>query len=131
MADFMVKGVRYRRQWPTYEEAASWEAELKKRIRLGIPYTELLEGTGDFITLGELADKTIIRYWEGTANESTMRIGYLQFDAAGRSGESNPFTNKLVRQAISHAIDREAIVASMLKGKSLPFLFVNKPFASP
>ena len=73
MADFMVKGVRYRRQWPTYEEAASWEAELKKRIRLGIPYTELLEGTGDFITLGELCDKTMVRYWEGTANEKAQR----------------------------------------------------------
>ena len=73
MADFMVKGVRYRRQWPTYEEAASWEAELKKRIRLGIPYTELLEGTGDYITLGELCDKTMVRYWEGTANEKAQR----------------------------------------------------------
>jgi integrase len=73
MADFMVKGVRYRRQWPTYEEAAAWESELKKRIRLGIPYTELLEGTGDFITLGELADKTMVRYWEGTANERSQR----------------------------------------------------------
>ncbi|WP_404420758.1 ABC transporter substrate-binding protein [Thalassospira australica] len=62
-------------------------------------------------SLGAMGEFTV-------ANESTMRIGYLQFDAAGRSGEGNPFTNKLVRQAISHAIDREAIVASMLKGKS-------------
>ena len=73
MADFMVKGVRYRRQWHTYEEAQSWEAELKKRLRLGLPYTELLEGTGDFITLGELCDKTMIRYWEGTSNEKAQR----------------------------------------------------------
>ena len=73
MADFMVKGVRYRRQWPTYEEAAAWESELKKRIRLGIPYTELLEGTGDSITLGELAEKTNTRYWEGTTYETKQR----------------------------------------------------------
>ena len=73
MADFMVKGVRYRRQWPTYEEAAAWESELKKRIRLGIPYTELLEGTGDSITLWELAEKTNTRYWEGTTYETKQR----------------------------------------------------------
>jgi len=73
MADFMVKGVRYRRQWATYEEAAAWESELKKRIRLGIPYTELLEGTGDSITLGELSDKTMVRYYEGTPYESKQR----------------------------------------------------------
>jgi integrase len=73
MADFMIQGVRYRRQWHTVEEATAWEAELKKRIRLGMPYTELLEGTGDTITLGELADKTMVRYWEGTANEAAQR----------------------------------------------------------
>jgi len=73
MADFMIQGVRYRRQWHTVEEATAWEAELKKRIRLGMPYTELLEGTGDSITLGELADKTMVRYWEGTANEAAQR----------------------------------------------------------
>jgi integrase len=73
MADFMIQGVRYRRQWHTAEEAGAWEAELKKRIRLGMPYTELLEGTGDSITLGELADKTMIRYWEGTSNEQSQR----------------------------------------------------------
>ena len=73
MADFMIKGIRYRRQWPTSEEAIAWEAELKKRIRLGIPYTEMIEGTEDSITLGELADKTMVRYWEGTSNEQAQR----------------------------------------------------------
>lgn len=73
LADFMIQGVRYRRQWHTVEEATAWEAELKKRIRLGMPYTELLEGTGDTITLGELAEKTMIRYWEGTSNEQQQR----------------------------------------------------------
>ncbi len=51
-------------------------------------------------------------------NESTMRIGYLTMDAAGRTGADNPFTNLKVRQAVAHAIDREAIVAALLKGKS-------------
>src|SRR5262249_34696634 len=39
----------------------------------------------------------------------TMRIGYVGFDAAGRSGDT-PVKNLKVRQAIAHAIDRAAIV---------------------
>jgi len=53
------------------------------------------------------------------ANESTMRVGYLAMDAAGRSGmDPNPFTDLKVRQAINYAIDRDAIVDNLLKGKS-------------
>ena len=73
LADFMMQGVRYRKQFPTEEEAAAWEAELKKRIRLGIPYAELIEGTGKAITLEELCDKAFVRYWEGTANEKSQQ----------------------------------------------------------
>ncbi|MFH1804209.1 MAG: ABC transporter substrate-binding protein [Pseudomonadota bacterium] len=53
------------------------------------------------------------------ANESTMRIGYLDMDAAGVTGtENNPMMDIRVRQAIYHAIDRQAIVDALLKGKS-------------
>jgi peptide/nickel transport system substrate-binding protein len=52
------------------------------------------------------------------ANESTMRIGYLTLDAAGRTGEKNPFTDLRVRRAIAHAINRDALVEALLKGKS-------------
>jgi peptide/nickel transport system substrate-binding protein len=36
----------------------------------------------------------------------TMRVGYIYFDAAGRSGD-NPLKDVRVRRAIAHAIDRE------------------------
>ena len=39
-------------------------------------------------------------------NASTMRIGYLNFDAMGRHSE-NPMNDVRVRRAIAHAIDRE------------------------
>jgi len=52
------------------------------------------------------------------ANESTMRIGYLSMDAAGRSKAGEPFTKQKVRQAVSYAVDREAIVKSLLQGAS-------------
>ena len=80
MADFMVDGYRYRRQFPTPEEAAAWETDLKKRLRLGLPYAELLEAKGDSITLGELLDKTLVRYWEGTANERTSITNIRQLE---------------------------------------------------
>ncbi|WP_413788578.1 ABC transporter substrate-binding protein [Paludibacillus litoralis] len=52
------------------------------------------------------------------ANESTMRIGYLTLDAAGRTGEGNPFTKLKVRQAVNYALNREEMVNALLKGKS-------------
>lgn len=46
----------------------------------------------------------------------TMRIGFLQFDAMGRTGADQPLRNPLVRQAISYAIDRKTMVESLVKG---------------
>ncbi len=48
---------------------------------------------------------------------STMRIGYITFDAAGRSGE-NPFQKLDVRRAVAHAIDRKAIADNIVRGGS-------------
>ncbi|WP_371708984.1 ABC transporter substrate-binding protein [Labrenzia sp. PHM005] len=81
---------------------------------------ELFNGELDFIwqvpadQAGKLAgmDKLTV------ANESTMRIGYLSLDAAGRTGADNPFTKLKVRQAVAHAIDRKTIVQALLRGKS-------------
>lgn len=50
-------------------------------------------------------------------NSATMRIGYLSFDASGRTGK-NPFTDARVRQAVAYAIDREGIVKALVKGES-------------
>ncbi len=50
-------------------------------------------------------------------NAKTFRISYLTMDRAGRSGKdiaSNPFFDKRVRQAVAHAIDREAIAKQLV-----------------
>jgi peptide/nickel transport system substrate-binding protein len=47
----------------------------------------------------------------------TMRIGFLQMDAAKRC-EPNPMQNVLVRKAVAHAIDREAIAKNLVGGQS-------------
>ncbi|WP_212751926.1 ABC transporter substrate-binding protein [Roseovarius arcticus] len=46
-------------------------------------------------------------------NAKTLRISYLSFDVDGSSGQDF-FTNKLVRQAVAHAINREAIAENLV-----------------
>jgi peptide/nickel transport system substrate-binding protein len=48
----------------------------------------------------------------------SMRIGYIVMDAMGRHQPKNPFTNAKVRQAVNHAIDREAIAKKLAGGQS-------------
>ncbi len=48
----------------------------------------------------------------------SMRVGYLSLDAAGRTGADNPLTRQKVRQAIFHAIDRQAFVRQVVQGGS-------------
>lgn len=83
---------------------------------------ELFSGTLDLIwqvpadqaeKMAAMADRFTV------TNESTMRVGYLDMDAAGRSNmDPNPFTDLKVRQAINYAIDRQALVDNLLQGKS-------------
>lgn len=46
----------------------------------------------------------------------TMRVGFLQFDSTGRSDPNSPLKNVKVRQAISYAIDRKAMVDNLVRG---------------
>lgn len=48
----------------------------------------------------------------------SMRVGYLTLDAAGRTGADNPLSVQKVRQAIFHAIDRQAFVRTVVQGGS-------------
>lgn len=50
-------------------------------------------------------------------NAKTFRISYITMDRAGRAGtdvKTNPFYDKRVRQAVAHAIDREAIAKQLV-----------------
>ena len=64
------------------------------------------------------ADRMKVMNRFNVVNESTMRIGYLYFDASDRFGET-PLDDVRVRKAISHAINRQAIVDNLLKGASM------------
>jgi len=78
---------------------------------------ELLGGGLDWIwNLGADQTERIGRMsnFRGVQAE-TMRITYVSFDAAGRSG-FEPLKNLKVRQAIAHAINREAMVQHLVRG---------------
>ncbi|HEX5328362.1 MAG TPA: ABC transporter substrate-binding protein [Acetobacteraceae bacterium] len=66
-----------------------------------------------FQNLKDLPGKTAIR-------AGSMRVYYLQMDAAGRTGKDNPLTNVKVRQAISYAIDRKSMAHDLMQGDSHP-----------
>lgn len=48
----------------------------------------------------------------------SMRVGYVALDAAGRSDPDGPLTDVRVRQALNHAINRDAIVDNIVRGTS-------------
>lgn len=82
--------------------------------------TELLAGRADWIwnmsadqfdNVNKLPNLMAVR-------KESMRIGYLSIDAAGRSSPGNPLTNVKVRQAIFHALDRQAMADKIITGGS-------------
>ena len=80
---------------------------------------ELLGGGIDFtadISADQLAQIINLPGFSGTQAE-TMRISYLGFDVAGRSGET-PLRDLRVREAIARAVDRHAIVDNLIRGDS-------------
>ena len=72
----------------------------------------LLAGRTDWIWnfLAESSDAIARTPGLAALRAESMRIGYLSLDAAGRTGAANPLTQQKVRQAIFHAIDRQAFV---------------------
>ncbi|UUX51114.1 ABC transporter substrate-binding protein [Nisaea acidiphila] len=80
---------------------------------------ELLAGRADWMwrVPADQADRLSGSGRVQVVNEQTFRIGYITMDAAGATGDT-PLKNPLVRKAIAHAIDREAIVKALVRGKS-------------
>ncbi|MFV0333892.1 MAG: ABC transporter substrate-binding protein [Tropicimonas sp.] len=80
---------------------------------------EFFNGTLDFLwnVPADQAGKLDAMGRYQVVNAPAMRVGYLTMDAAARSGET-PLTDQRVREAIYHAIDRQAIVDALVKGSS-------------
>lgn len=105
-----------------YEGSPKGQPQIGKLVMRTIPdkntqIAELMTGGVDWIWK---ADKDQAEGLRGMPNltikdAETMRIGYLTFDAAGKSGPS-PLTEQKVRQAIAHAINRQSIVDNLFAG---------------
>ena len=80
----------------------------------------LLSGRADWIWnfLAESSDSIARTPGLAALRAESMRIGYLSLDAAGRTGVANPLSQQKVRQAIFHAIDRQAFVRQVVQGGS-------------
>ena len=76
---------------------------------------ELLTGGVDWIwdVPKDQAEKLGERGGTTVTNAKTMRVSYIAFDVDGDSGEK-AFTNKKVREAVAHAINRESIVKNLV-----------------
>lgn len=95
--------------------------EVKTIPDMNTQVAELFNGGLDFLwnvpadqaeKLAEMKDRFEV------VNAQAIRVGYISMDAAGAVDADGPMTNKLVRQAIYHAIDRQAIVDALVKGSS-------------
>ena len=81
-------------------------------------FDDLEAGRADWIwqlTPAQFARGAVATGWQSVRAES-MRIGYLQFDAAGRSEPNGPITRPEVRAAIVRAVDRSALAAMVVAG---------------
>ncbi|MFC6761815.1 ABC transporter substrate-binding protein [Sulfitobacter porphyrae] len=95
--------------------------EVKTIPDMNTQVAELFNGGLDFLwnvpadqaeKLAEMDDRFDV------VNAQAMRIGYITMDAQGAVDPDGPMTKKAVRQAIYHAIDRQAIVDALVKGSS-------------
>ncbi|HEX3350771.1 MAG TPA: ABC transporter substrate-binding protein [Acetobacteraceae bacterium] len=81
---------------------------------------EMIGGKADWTwnIIPDMVDKMAMLPGMTATRAEAMRVNFLNFDAAGRSGADNPLTKQKVRQAISYAIDRESIAKNLMQGDS-------------
>lgn len=77
---------------------------------------DLMQGRADWIWSYAPEQSAVIAQNPGLQElrMESMRIGYLQFDAAGRSDPHTPFTDVRVRQAAEMAVDRAKLSKDLL-----------------
>ncbi|MBN9887080.1 ABC transporter substrate-binding protein [Pelagibaca abyssi] len=93
--------------------------EIRTIPEVNTQIAEFFNGTLDFLwgVPADQAEKLEAMGKYTVVNAPAMRVGYITMDTAGRSGEG-PMTDQRVREAVYHAIDRQAIVDALVKGSS-------------
>jgi peptide/nickel transport system substrate-binding protein len=107
-----------------YDGSSKGKPAIKRLVQRTIPevttmVAELITGGLDWIYMVPLDQAEKLEKMPNlkVIKAETMRIGFLQMDAAKRC-EPNPMQNVLVRKAVAHAIDREAIAKNLVGGQS-------------
>ena len=107
-----------------YAGSPKGKPAVKRLVQRTIPeittmVAELITGGLDWIYMipTDQADKLERMPNLTVIKAETMRIGFLQMDATGRTGDT-PFKDQRVRQAVSYAVDREAISRNLMGGQS-------------
>lgn len=81
MADFMVKGTRYRETFDAKEQAVKWEQDMRHALKFDLPLPEVANGRdpngGRLDTLGPLHDHVKRTYWD-RAKGSRATIKYAK-----------------------------------------------------
>ena len=79
---------------------------------------EILSGGLDWIYKVPADQASEMSGYDGlvVSSVASSRLFYMVMDAAGRNGEDSPYQSRLVRQAISHAIDRQGMVDAFVGG---------------
>jgi peptide/nickel transport system substrate-binding protein len=107
-----------------FKDSPKGQPAIDKLVQRTIPeittmIAELMTGGLDWIYLvpKDQAEKLEKVPTLKVVRAETMRIGFLQMDVTGRAGDT-PMRKLEVRQAIAHAIDREAIAKNLVGGQS-------------
>lgn len=121
----VAAGVEFERFADYYQGGPKGRPAIQRLVAryIGDAATELTELLGQRVDWiwnmnpDQMANVNRLPYLQSTQQES-MRVGFLNLDAAGRSGAGNPMTHLKVRQAVWHAIDRKTIADRLVGGGS-------------
>ncbi|MGF1526325.1 MAG: ABC transporter substrate-binding protein [Candidatus Competibacterales bacterium] len=112
-------------RYEDYHESPKGRPAIGKVVIRTLPdrntqFAELLRGELDWIweVPADQAERLAATNRFTVKNAPTMRIGFIEMDAAGRAGD-HPFTDLRVRQAVAHAIDRQGMVDALVRGASV------------
>lgn len=108
-----------------FEGGGKQKPEIQKLIYRAIPdvntqVAELISGGIDwaYYIPSDQAARMAALPMVTVTNAETFRIGFLTLDAAGLSDANSPLKDVRVRQAIAHAIDRDAMARNLVGGAS-------------
>jgi len=71
LADFMVKGKRYRKQFDSKIEAEEYETNIRARLHRGERVDDADKRAAEPLTISQLFTKVILNVWKDTPNEPT------------------------------------------------------------